>query len=76
MPRPQNPLFPRRNNLLNRILPVKNDAAAAEAIAAAVRQPGMRYVKPKSMDRQSAAILLETEQNLVKARAACCRNSA
>ena len=48
---------------------VKNDAADAEAIATAVRQPGMRFVKPKSLDHQSAAILVKTEQNFVRDRA-------
>ena len=48
---------------------VKNDAADAEAIATAVRQPGMRFVKPKGLDRQAAAILVKTQRNLVKARA-------
>ena len=35
----------------------ENAAAAAEAIATAVRQPGMRFVEPKSLDRRAAAIL-------------------
>ena len=48
---------------------VKNDAADAEAIATAVRQPGMRFVVPKSLDRQSAAILFKTEQRHVQSRA-------
>ena len=47
---------------------MKNDAADAEAIATAVRQPGMRYMEPKSLDRQSAAILLKSQQNFVLAR--------
>ena len=47
---------------------VKNDAADAEAIATAVRQPGMRFVKPKGLDRQAAAILVKTQQNFVKSR--------
>lgn len=34
-----------------------NDAADAETNAAAVRRPGMRFVEPKSPDRQAAAIL-------------------
>ena len=47
----------------------ENDAADAEAIAAAVRQSGMRFMEPKSLDRQSAAILLEARQKFVPARA-------
>lgn len=36
----------------------RKNAAAAEAIAAAVRQPpSMRFVEPNSLDRQAAAIL-------------------
>ena len=48
---------------------VKNDAADTEAIATAVRQPCMRFVKPKGLDHQAAAVLVKTQQNLVRARA-------
>ena len=48
---------------------MNNDAADAEAIATAVRQLVMRFVKPKSLDRQSAAILVKTERNFVKSHA-------
>ena len=41
----------------------KNDAADAEAIATTVRQPGMRFVKPKKLDHQAAAVLVKTELN-------------
>ena len=43
----------------------ENAADDTEAIATAVRQPGMRFVKPKGLDHQAAAIPIKTEQNLV-----------
>lgn len=36
----------------------KNDAADAEAIAIAARQPEMRFVEPKTQDQQARAVLL------------------
>ena len=47
----------------------KNDANDAAAIATAVRQPGMRFVKVKSQEQQSHAVLFRTHQTLTRQRA-------
>ena len=46
----------------------KNDAADAEAIAIAARQPEMRFVAPKTADQQAKAVLLRNRDRLVKQR--------
>ncbi len=46
----------------------KNDAADAEAIAIAARQPEMRFVAPKSEDQQARAVLFRCRDRLVHQR--------
>ena len=46
----------------------KNDALDAEAICEAMSRPGMRFVPPKSAERQAALMLLKTRDLLVKQR--------
>lgn len=46
----------------------KNDAADAEAIAIAARQPEMRFVVPKTAEQQSKAVLFRGRQRLVHQR--------
>lgn len=46
----------------------KNDAADAEAIVVAAQRPEMRFVEPKSVAQQSAAILYRSRQRLVRQR--------
>jgi len=46
----------------------KNDAADAEAIVIAARQPEMRFVVPKSEDQQARAILFRGRERLVHQR--------
>lgn len=48
----------------------KNDAADAEAIVIAARQPEMRYVSPKSVDQQSRAAIFRGRERLVHQRTA------
>jgi transposase len=44
----------------------KNDAADAEAIVIAARQPEMRFVVPKSEDQQTRAALFRCRERLVR----------
>ena len=46
----------------------KNDAADAEAIVIAARQPEMRFVVPKSEDQQTRAVLFRCRERLVRQR--------
>jgi transposase len=46
----------------------KNDAADAEAIVIAARQPEMRFVAPKTADQQSKAVLFRGRERLVNQR--------
>ena len=46
----------------------KNDAADAEAIVIAARQPEMRFVTPKTVDQQARAVLLRSRERLVHQR--------
>lgn len=46
----------------------KNDAADAEAIVVAARQPEMRFVAPKTADQQAKAILFRGRERLVHQR--------
>lgn len=46
----------------------KNDAADAEAIAIAARQPEMRFVTPKTAEQYSKAVLFRGRQRLVHQR--------
>jgi transposase len=46
----------------------KNDAADAEAIVIAARQPEMRFVVPKSEDQQTRAVLFRCRERLVHQR--------
>jgi transposase len=46
----------------------KNDAADAEAIVIAARQPEMRFVEPKGAEQQSRAILFRARERLVHQR--------
>lgn len=46
----------------------KNDAADAEAIAIAARQPEMRFVTPKTEEQQAKAVLFRSRQRLVNQR--------
>lgn len=46
----------------------KNDAADAEAIVTAARQPGMRFVAPKTADQQARAALFRCRERLVHQR--------
>lgn len=46
----------------------KNDAADAEAIAIAARQPEMRFVSPKSEDQQARAAVFRGRERLVRQR--------
>ena len=46
----------------------KNDAADAEAIVIAARQPEMRFVAPKSAEQQAKAVLFRGRERLVHQR--------
>lgn len=46
----------------------KNDAADAEAIVTAARQPEMRFVEPKSEAQQARAVLFRARERLVRQR--------
>lgn len=46
----------------------KNDAADAEAIAIAARQPEMRFVEPKTPDQQARAVLFRARERTVHQR--------
>jgi len=46
----------------------KNDAADAEALVIAARQPEMRYVEPKSREQQAQAVLFRSRERLVRQR--------
>ena len=46
----------------------KNDAADAEALVIAARQPEMRYIVPKSADQQAQAALFRSRERLVRRR--------
>lgn len=46
----------------------KNDAADAEAICEAVRRPSMRFVAPKSSQRQAVLVLHRSRELLVRQR--------
>jgi len=46
----------------------KNDAADAEAIVIAARQPEMRFVVPKTEDQQARAMLFRGRERLVHQR--------
>lgn len=46
----------------------KNDAADAEAIAIAARQPEMRFVEPKTESQQAKAVLFRSRERLVHQR--------
>ncbi len=46
----------------------KNDAADAEAIVIAARQPEMRFVAPKTMEQQAKAVLFRSRERLVHQR--------
>lgn len=46
----------------------KNDAADAEAIVIAARQPEMRFVTPKTADQQARAVLFRGRERLVHQR--------
>lgn len=46
----------------------KNDAADAEAIAVAARQPEMRFVEPRTQEQQARAVLFRSRERLVHQR--------
>jgi len=46
----------------------KNDAADAEAIVIAARQPEMRFVPPKTADQQAQAVLFRARERIVRQR--------
>jgi transposase len=46
----------------------KNDAADAEALVIAARQPEMRYVIPKTTEQQAQAVVFRSRERLVKQR--------
>lgn len=46
----------------------KNDAADAEAIVIAARQPEMRFVAPKTAEQQARAVLFRSRERLVHQR--------
>jgi transposase len=46
----------------------KNDAADAEAIVIAARQPEMRFVGPKTADQQARAVLFRARERIVHQR--------
>lgn len=46
----------------------KNDAADAEAIVIAARQPEMRFVEPKTEDQQAKAVMFRGRERLVHQR--------
>lgn len=46
----------------------KNDAADAEAIAIAARQPEMRFAFPKTREQQAKAVLFRSRERLVRQR--------
>jgi len=46
----------------------KNDAADAEAIVIAARQPEMRFVAPKTVEQQAKAVLFRSRERLVYQR--------
>ena len=46
----------------------KNDAADAEAIVIAARQPEMRFVAPKTADQQAKAVLFRCRERLIHQR--------
>src|SRR6056297_3784704 len=46
----------------------KNDAADAEAIVIAARQPEMRFVEPKTVEQQSRAAVFRSRERLVHQR--------
>lgn len=46
----------------------KNDAADAEAIIIAARQPEMRFISPKTADQQAQAILFRARERIVHQR--------
>lgn len=46
----------------------KNDAADAEAIAIAARQPEMRFTAPKTSEQQAKAVLFRGRERLVNQR--------
>ncbi len=46
----------------------KNDAADAEAIVIAARQPEMRFVVPKTADQQARAVMFRSRERLVHQR--------
>lgn len=48
----------------------KNDAADAEAIVIAARQPEMRFVEPKTIEQQSRAAIFRSRERLVIQRTA------
>jgi transposase len=48
----------------------KNDAADAEAIVIAARQPEMRFVEPKTIEQQSRAAVFRCRERLVHQRTA------
>lgn len=48
----------------------KNDAADAEAIVIAARQPEMRFVQPKTVEQQSCAAVFRARERLVHQRTA------
>lgn len=48
----------------------KNDAADAEAIVIAARQPEMRFVEPKTIEQQSCAAVFRGRERLVHQRTA------
>lgn len=48
----------------------KNDAADAEAIVIAARQPEMRFVEPKTVEQQSRAAVFRGRERLVRQRTA------
>ena len=48
----------------------KNDAADAEAIVIAARQPEMRFVEPKTIEQQSRAAIFRGRERLVHQRTA------
>jgi transposase len=46
----------------------KNDAADAEAIVIAARQPEMRFVEPKTAEQQAKAVMFRSRERLVHQR--------
>ncbi|MEM1076642.1 MAG: IS110 family transposase [Pseudomonadota bacterium] len=46
----------------------KNDAADAEAIVIAARQPEMRFVEPKTVEQQSRAAVFRSRERLIRQR--------